>query len=803
MKRVIAISMCAAFPAYAGNNQHSLHFSDPSLIAKAEEFDDLILSRRGFSKEIAERKYPERRFPPGRALVELTINSVRRGRTMLEFNNDGDLCASQELDKFVVFPENATVSCMPLRSLYKDELRINYEPGTQSIVLTIPRELIPKDAAPEFIRGGNATLLNYDAIFNRNYFNSQSRDSGLFLSEFGGNSDEWIFRFRSSYYYNQGSRSKSSLMSGYAQHQIFDDAAIFQAGRIYDRSVLFGSTQFDGIQTFSNNISNPFSPSAGAVVYADVMENEGRVELWSRGQLVFFKSLQAGPFNILRNEIPQVGESSIEVRMITAARTKLGSIPIAALLNPADSTYSFAAGKIALSNKYGHATNFLSTSGTLNIVELPVNLGAQLASGYQGLGAGVSFSQKLWGGTWRIASSNTTASERNGLGLSSGASVYFRPFAGHESQVSASLNNKNYRSIESLGISEALTRTTSSLSYALSHRWQMSSDAVLIANISRSNTAALIDGQVGTSNISVTGSWPWIGGFLSVSATRSKQGNISSNGFFVSYSRSLDAYTRISSNLASSSGRQSVRVQADGQYNDDLTYLVSSSAVRTSGSSATEDATLSGTYKSSVARLGTSISATNDNTRSLMLSASGSVVSHSNGINFSSDRVADTFAIVSLDGVQGVKIASPSGTITTDGSGNAVAAYMTPFSRSTLSIVPDSLPNFVDYQGGVSEFQLARGSAPILTMPLHRVVRVRFSVKQVSLAEAGREIVNSDGEMVAIVDTDGRFVIENYKKQTLFISFQDGSKCRIPALDVKSSDFSFFTEIETSCDGSP
>nr|WP_232516689.1 fimbria/pilus outer membrane usher protein [Thauera sp. K11] len=226
-----------------------------------------------------------------------------------------------------------------------------------------------------------------------------------------------------------------------------------------------------------------------------------------------------------------------------------------------------------------------------------------------------------------------------------------------------------------------------------------------------------------------------------------------------------------------------------------------SMAVGTTGAeSGRGEAMISGTYRADAARIGGAL-AISDGRRSTTVSAGGGVVLHEGGLGFTANRVTDTFAVVSTPRVAGVQIRSPAGSLTTDGNGDAVVPSMAPFGRSLLSIDPASLPGNVDYQGGVTEVQVARGSVARIVLPTVQVVRVMFHVRGASGLRAGDEVLGPDASLVALMEDGERFVVEDYKAQPLTIKAASGAVCRIAPADVVPDPGAFYTRVEVACGG--
>ncbi|STB73299.1 fimbria/pilus outer membrane usher protein [Citrobacter koseri] len=84
------------------------------------------------------------------------------------------------------------------------------------------------------------------------------------------------------------------------------------------------------------------------------------------------------------------------------------------------------------------------------------------------------------------------------------------------------------------------------------------------------------------------------------------------------------------------------------------------------------------------------------NTKTMAVSGSGSVVMHPHGVAFT-NMLGDAMAVVEAPGAAGVKVAS-GGNVTTDSRGYAVVPYLQSYQRNAVNLDTTSLPDGVDLQ---------------------------------------------------------------------------------------------------------
>lgn len=98
--------------------------------------------------------------------------------------------------------------------------------------------------------------------------------------------------------------------------------------------------------------------------------------------------------------------------------------------------------------------------------------------------------------------------------------------------------------------------------------------------------------------------------------------------------------------------------------------------------------------------------------------APGGVVLHGGGVTLSPYAVRDTFAVVALGDMGGIKLSTPSGPVWTDWQGQAVVPQVSAYGRSPVEVQTRSLPRNADINNGLTMISAGRGA----------VQRVEFGV---------------------------------------------------------------------------
>jgi outer membrane usher protein FimD/PapC len=178
-------------------------------------------------------------------------------------------------------------------------------------------------------------------------------------------------------------------------------------------------------------------------------------------------------------------------------------------------------------------------------------------------------------------------------------------------------------------------------------------------------------------------------------------------------------------------------------------------------------------------------------------------VVHENGITLSPYPLQDTFGLISLGTVPGVRIDTPGGAVWTDRQGRAVLPQLTPFGRSSVQVATASLPRNVDVQQGTAIIQVGRGAVPRVSFPVTVTRRLLLQV----LDDAGRRlqpgtaVIDEQGQLVTLAQADGAVFVPNvYTSPRLWARTADGQPCELHfALPDAADPDAYFENAQTRC----
>lgn len=202
----------------------------------------------------------------------------------------------------------------------------------------------------------------------------------------------------------------------------------------------------------------------------------------------------------------------------------------------------------------------------------------------------------------------------------------------------------------------------------------------------------------------------------------------------------------------------------DGKYNESATYSdvagtdreYNYSATAThDGAGRTNSTAVSGQYIGSKSTLGASLSH-GDGYDSVLLSASGSVVAHPNGVTFTSAR-GDTMAVVSAPGAEGAKVVGYPG-LKLDSQGNAVVPYLRPYELNEVAIDPIGTSLNVELEETSQQVAPRSGAVVLLKYGTNtgQAVLVNVTAGEGVSLPFGAGVVDESGSSVGTVGQGGQ-----------------------------------------------
>lgn len=780
----------------------------------AAAFDLDVLRQRGIDPKLAEYFQHEARFRAGTSIVTLFVNGERRGLVPATFDADGRLCFDRTLrDKASLVTggsaddasSNAT-DCHAFQRQFPNTIT-ELRPGKEEIRLIVPTDAFrARTRADTFSRGGVAGLLNYDMLTmdsrhagGTSAFRSLSTEAGL-------NVGDWIFRSRQSYT-SQNGKERLQHLHAYGQKTLTGLGSTVQGGQINIASSIFPGESIMGVQIVPEDALRADARDNAAVVEG-LANTQARVEVRQNHALIYSTVVPPGPFSL--TGLPLLnGSSDLEVTVIEADGSRRPfTIPAAALGATAFRTtagYAFAVGRYRpYGNGNGNSQDkpWVATGTGTWALDKRTHLtaGAMAASRYQA--AAWAVNRMVMPGTmagFRQAVSSATKEGVRGTQVNASLSSVISPAV--SASVSATQQTQGYRDLADTVNADLLdtewTRQRHKSQYTGSVGWTHPDFGGFRLAWSQSST---FDGR----NIQRTvGSWVKSFRHATVSLNVER-----STGDLGRFNNKSAAYVTVSIPLGSKTVRTSMNRYGDRtrtgatlneRVNDTLSYQVSTERDSREGSNDI-DGRLSLQARYAQANVGLSRHGAST-TYSGQLQ--GGIVAHKDGVTFSPYPVQDTFGIISVGGVSGVKIMTPQGPVWTDAWGRAVAPQLLPFHTSRLEIATPSLPRNIDLVNGYQELDAGRGSVNHIRFGVINARRVLLN----AIGPAGRPlekggaVVTSDGQYVTSVVNGGQIFLSDVRDgANLRVTLSNGDTCKLEFSLPETSDASaYFESANATC----
>ncbi|NIL15636.1 fimbria/pilus outer membrane usher protein [Pseudomonas sp. AN3A02] len=769
-----------------------------------QSFDPQTLQQRGIDPELAYLLLDAPRYTSGVHAVSLTVNGQRRGRVDVRFDSQGTLCFDRPLldtANLVVPAPLASTGCHDFLGEYPQTV-IEQDPASLSVSLLVPTEALRprKRELSGYQTGGFAGLLNYDVTGLYNRYGDDSSRFGSANTEVGFNAGDWIVRSRQVQTW-QEQRSRTTHLEAYAQRTFAAQQAVLQAGQVTLYNPVLSTAQITGVQVFTEQA---LQDQAQGATIAGIANSPAQVEVRQNGALIHSTVVPAGPFSLTdvrrlntRSDVEvTVKESTGEQRRFTVPAAMLGS----GLAAPG---YSVGAGRVRnIGQTEGDDPWVVSAgwSGALNPL-VSVGAGALMAEDYRSTGASLGWLP--WAdGQLQLATQLADASGRENVrGLQTDLSLSQR--LGQQWSITAGTSHRTpgYRELEDTAYDyreddngrRSRYRDQQSLSLGWAHPWL----GAFNAGVSRTSTfngdnssRALASWGTSVRGVSVSASAEW-----QVSGRQNDD-----NAVYLTLSVPLGETRRGRTWMRNSGGEHSIGVGLSEQVNDQLSYRVS--AEHDSRDQQVES-TLGVSYLPRYSQLDLNYSRSDAERSSYQGGARGAIVAHGDGLTFSPYPVRDTFALVSVGDMAGIKLSTPSGPVWTDGLGQAVVSQVAAYGRSAVEVQTRSLPRNADISNGLAVISAGRGAVDRVEFGVAVTRRALLTVTtpQGQPLPRGATVSTADGEFVTLVQEGSQVFLPNVSDpRRLWVKGLGIKRCELHfSLEQKTDPQVYFETVAAQC----
>ncbi|HEM8293618.1 fimbria/pilus outer membrane usher protein [Providencia vermicola] len=749
--------------------------------SSAINFDIDSLKSLGYGAEIADFFKQGSQFLPGQHNVTLRVNSSTSYSSTVLIGQQGQLCVDKTLQHTLKLKAVSIESeCATLEVLYPSA-KVVPHPNDFAIEVLLPESAFDSSLkGDELTRGGMALMSNYRIYgMQMTGWETQQFYQGQF--ELGANWQNWILR------------NQSSLSSGKnkAQYQ-FNETTVsrnleslssqLQFGQISTQGNLFGGTPLLGAQVYSD--SSLRRGQRLIVPVTGIAETPATVEVHQNGRLLYRTLVPAGPFQLDKiNHVVTGQPLEVTVLQEDGQRQQFKvttSVENEEKLGPL--YYQFALGHYRVRHSDEHVRTPLvgSIEGGISKGNSEYTAGTLFSEPYQSIGGRVN---TQWGNT-------------NYTGVNFGVTAS-RDDSTHGVQVDSAVS-QSFENI-SIGLSSLYrTQTYPTLDESLQKGTKNNEEDITFERnngvVHSSSSASLGWSHPQWGRISYTLNYNHYYGqqadeTLSTISYGKKFGNITTN---LSYQSGNSRDSRLSFNASmpfgqrSSVSMQMQRYQQETQLTSTFNHRPGDLWGYSVGATQSQDQTrLSGGINMTTAysQIAANGSWSDENSRSMMFSASGALA-YSDGMVATSPRaLGDTFGIVSIPGQSGVRVSAlGSGTTVTNHFGTAAIPTLPTQLKTTVQLDTKDLPLNVRLDTTSFDVAVARGT--VLTHRVNATVMKQLllgiTLANGKSAPVGASVLNQEEQLIGVVMNNGSVMLSNEQiGQPIILRIPNQSDCMV------------------------
>ena len=746
----------------------------------ADAFDPQTLLQRGIDPELAHQLIKAPRFSQGRHALNLTVNGQRRGRVDITFDQQGALCFDPPLldAAQLVVPASGPGeedSCYDFLQEYPQTV-VEPDPASLSLALVVPTQAlrpVTQDVSG-YQTGGFAALLNYDLTGLYNHYGDNTSRFGSANTEVGFNAGDWIVRSRQVQTW-QDSQSSSTHLDAYAQRTFASHQAVLQAGQINLYNPVLAGAQITGVQVLTEEALQ--DQNQGATING-IANGPAQVEVRQNGTLIHSTVVPAGPFSL--SNVPRLnGRSDVEVTVKEATGEERRFTVPAAMLGlglPAPG-YSVAAGRVRNIGDSQGAEPWVVSAGWSAAPHPQVSVGTGVLAAEDYKSAGLSLGL-LPGADSQVqvavvASDATRRTQERGvqtdLSWSQKLTERWSLTAANSwrTQGYRDLTESTYTT-DTRDQQRARYRDQQSATTSWSHpQW-----GAFTAGVSRSSSFQ------GDSSSRALAAWGTQVGGLSVSATAEWQmggRRYNDDSLYLTVSVPLGSNRRGRAWVRNAGGEHRTGLGLNEQVNDQLAYRV---GVEHDTRDREVESSLGVSALPYYSQLDFNYTRSDAERSSYQGGARGAVVLHGGGMTFSPYPVRDTFAVLSVGDMAGIKVNTPSGPVWTDWQGQAVASQLSAYGRSPLEVQTRSLPRNADINNGLAVVSAGRGAVDRVEFGVALTRRALLTLD--TAVPKGSTVTTEDGEFITLVQENNQvFLPDVLDTRPLWIKAPDQPRCHL------------------------
>ncbi|TFY92626.1 outer membrane usher protein [Pseudomonas kairouanensis] len=765
----LALSLGATLPS-----------NEPLADESAGSFDPQTLSQRGIDPQLANLLLEAPRFPAGRHALNLNVNGQRRGRVDVVFDQQGALCFNQALlDAGNLRIPTDDADCHGFLDAYPQTV-IEQDPASLSLALVVPTDAL-RPAVQDvsgYQTGGFAGLLNYDVSGLYNEFGEDNSRFASANTEVGFNAGDWIVRSRQVRTW-QDKVARTTHLDAYAQRTFAEQQAVFQAGQINLYNPVLAGAQITGAQVLTETALQ--DQNQGATI-TGIANSPAQVEIRQNGTLIHSTVVPAGPFSL--SDVRRLNSrSDVEVTIKeTSGEERRFTVPAAMLgLGLPAPGYSVAAGRLRKVGDGPGAEPWVASGGWSGALHPQVSVGAGVLGAEDYRAAGMSLGWLPWQDSQLQFSTQLAQATRQGneRGMQTDLSWSQRLTERWAVTTAGSWRTLGYRDLE-----ESTYTTNTREQQRSRYRDQQSATAswshpmlgAFSAGFSRSSTFT------GDSSSRALMSWGTSFGRVSVSASAEWQiggRQQSDDSLYLNISVPLGENRRGRAWARNTGGEHRIGAGVSEQINDQLSYRV---GVERDSRDREVESSVGVSALPYYSQLDFNYTRNDAERSSYQGGARGGVVLHDDGLTFSPYPVRETFALMSVGDMAGIKVSTPSGPVWTDWQGQAVVPQLSAYGRSPVEVQTRSLPRNADISNGLAVLSAGRGAVDKVEFGVALTRRALLNVTTAAgqPVPRGATVSTENGEFVTLVQEGSQvFLPDVLDRRALWISAPGQARCRL------------------------
>jgi len=790
-----------------------LVFSSSCLADADEQFNTSFLQGAPSSVDL-QSLLANSRVLPGTYRVDLYGNDTLVGRRDIDFRrqpgtNKIEACLTQDMLQQVgvdlgklqtsgKLDVNAADACVDLPSLV-EHATVRYDVPRLRLLVSVPQSAMERgrrgyvDPAL-WDEGVPVAFINYQLSSNRNSTENQTSLSNNVGLRNGINLGGWRLRNESNFNSSTGRPSTFQSNRSYLQHDVTALKGQFSAGDIFSDADLFDSVRYRGLKLASDDGMRADSERGYAPVIRGIAQSSATVEIRQNNYILYTTNVPPGPFEI-SDIYPSGSNGDLEITVIEADGQRrvtvqaFSSLPI--MVREGQLKYSVSAGHYNSNNDDQQSPAFVSSTVAYGVSSnFSAVVGTQATENFQAWSFGAGRNTAIGAVSLDVTQSSSRTFGQTVKG-SSVRALYAKTFTGTDTNFTLAAyrySTEGYRTlsehVEELS-SEGETRTGNSktrtdltINQSLGRNQQFGS---LYLNASDQRYW----GRGGSQSVSAGYSNYWGDVSYNLGATYTKDvGNYgtANNDTLINLSLSFPLGSKpraprafVSASTQKSSDSTQVGINGYLSQDSNTYYSVQGGNSSTGGSNGSANIST----RTSVMDISAGYSQ-GSGYNSQNLNLAGSIVGHAGGVNLG-QTVGETFALAQVEGVEGVKIGSFSGTKTAS-NGFAVVPNAQPYRVNWINLDTRDLGGEIEIDNATQQVVPRRGAVVLARYNSKTGRRVQFALfdAQHKPIPFGAALEDAAGKQLAISDPSGKaLALVEEDAGTLIISWQ-GQRCTAP-----------------------